>query len=132
MRAVPTHVYIDKSIRSIEQRMDERIVRIEKMCEQVVSESKTFRHTFSTSVMTGVITMIIGISGLIYALSQNMISAFDIGTSIKNSIRAEVNEQVKELNTKPDKLIAAPPKGHAFHETDPNTPSRRNKSDTQF
>ena len=132
MRAISTRVYIDKSIQAIEQRIDERIARIEKTGEQFVSESKAFRHTFSTSVMTGVITIIIGISGLIYALSQNMISAFDIGTSIKNSIRAEVNEQAKELNTKLDKLVAAPPKGRAFHETDPNTPSRRNKSDTQF
>ncbi|ETF01409.1 hypothetical protein W822_18065 [Advenella kashmirensis W13003] len=105
MRAVTTHVYIDKSIRSIEQRMDERIVRIEKMCEQFVSESKTFRHT----VWTAAITVLIGIASLVYALSQNMISIFDVGTSIRKSIREEVHEQTRELNAKLDKLLEATP-----------------------
>ena len=128
MHAVSTRAYIDKSIQSIEQRMDERIVRIEKMFEQVASESKTLRHT----IWTTAITLTIGIASLVYALSQNMISIFGVGTSIKSSIREEVYVQTRELNAKLDKLLEAPPKRHFFHEAEPNTPSRRNKSDAQF
>lgn len=94
MSTVPVQAYLDKSIESIEKRMDDRIARIEKAAEQVLSDNKSFRHT----VWTVGITVLLGIGGLIYALTQNMISSFDVGSTFKDNVNLAVSAQNQQIN----------------------------------
>ncbi|AHG64977.1 hypothetical protein [Advenella mimigardefordensis] len=109
---------LDAKLQAAEARTEARVARLEALVENSIKNNQKaiadFReenkHTRRITVVTGitsVITIILGVAAFNATLLSNMVGSFSMGQSTRDSVKAEISSQNKELNAKLDKLTEA-------------------------
>jgi hypothetical protein len=95
----PTREEIDLKLENLELKMDGRLAAIESGIGDLKAASQNAAAQFSSLKNTLIITAIssvLAVAGLNYALTSNMLAAFDSGKAIGRD-QAEVKKQTEEM-----------------------------------